>query len=340
MTYISILKPGLLTTLQDEGRRGRQQYGIPVSGAMDQYALQLANILVGNDTNEAALEITLMGPTVKFCCNTYIGLAGGDFPILLNGKAVEAYEGIRVNEGDVLSIGSAKRGCRAYLAIAGGFDVPLVMGSRATYLRGGFGGFMGRQLKEGDEIPVKASKELKGSRKIPAAMIPDYVDSYTARVILGPEAHRFTAEGIDIFLSNTYRLTNQCDRMGYRLEGPVINHTAGADIISGGINLGAIQVPGHGNPIIMMADRQTTGGYTKIANVISVDIPYLAQLRPGDTLRFKSIALETAHQMYIHQHEKISELINEFEQNNVNSRPRYYSIKVNNKHYQVMVEAL
>ncbi len=340
LTCISIIKPGLLTTLQDEGRRGHQQYGIPVAGAMDQYSLKLANILVGNDPAEAALEITLMGPTIEFSCSTNIGLAGGDFPMLLNGTEVRAYESIRVSRGDILTIGMAKSGCRAYLSVAGGFDVPPIMGSSSTYLRGGFGGFKGRQLKEGDEIPIKTSEKPLGFRKIPSAMIPDYAESYVARIILGPEDQRFTDEGLEVFLNSEYTLANQCDRMGYRLEGPMIKHTSGADIISGGINLGAIQVPGHGNPIIMMADRQTTGGYTKIANVISVDIPYLAQLRPGNKLRFKSITLEEARQMYIEQHEEIGELINEFDRRHTSADPRSFIVRVNNKRYQVMVEEI
>ena len=339
MSSMIIKKAGLLTTLQDTGRKGYQQYGIPVAGAMDQYSLKLANILVGNSPSEAALEITLLGPTISFTDKALIALTGGEFPIKLNGKEVSSYETIYVEAGSELTIGAAIKGCRGYLAVKGGFDVPVIMGSKCTYLRGGFGGFMGRQLKEGDEISFPPTELQSCHRRIPAAMIPSYEGNYTARVIMGPEADRFTESGIYTFLNNEYTLTNQCDRMGYRVKGPIIEHTNGADIISGGVNLGAIQVPGHGNPIIMMADRQTTGGYTKIANVISVDIPRLAQLKPGDKIRFKSITIEEAQQLLRQQSSEISELINKI--NTKISSPdlfRRYSIRVNDKSYEVLVE--
>ena len=334
-----IKKAGLLTTLQDTGRKGYQQFGIPVAGAMDQYSLNLANILVGNAPSEAALEITLLGPTISFTDKALIAVAGGDFPVKLNGKEVKSYETIQVVEGDELAIGAAIKGCRGYIAVKGGFDVPVVMGSKSTYLRGGFGGYMGRQLKEGDEISILLTEKELSYRRIPATMIPNYEDVYTARVIMGPENDRFTESGLSTFLNNEYILSNQCDRMGYRAEGPIIEHTNGADIISGGINLGAIQVPGHGNPIIMMADRQTTGGYTKIANIITVDISRLAQLKPGNKIRFKSITIEEAQQLIKQQSREISELINTFNTKRSSSDLiRRYHIRVNDKSYEVLVD--
>lgn len=342
MSYIRIIKAGLLTTLQDIGRNGYQQYGIPVAGAMDQYSLQLANILVGNQPYEAALEFTILGPTIEFQCNASVALTGGDFSATLNGVEVRTHETMNVDAGDTLIIGSVKKGCRGYLAIKGGFDVPVVMGSKSTYLRGGFGGFNGRQLKNGDEITINNPQHISSFRRIPFNMIPIYEDNYIARVIMGPEDSRFTESGIETFFTNEYTLSNQCDRMGYRLEGPTIQHIEGADIISGGVNLGAIQIPGHGNPIIMMADRQTTGGYTKIATVISIDIPYLAQLKPGNKIRFKGISIEEAQNLLIQNAANVNNLINslDFKPIGLNNTIKQYSVRVKDKIFDVLVEEI
>ncbi len=344
MSNILIIKGGLLSTLQDGGRIGYQQFGIPVAGAMDQYALQLGNMLVGNHRLEAGIEFTLVGPTIKFNDNRVFAITGGDFQPTLNGRAINMYQSIGATEGDELKFSSVKTGCRGYLTIAGGFDVEKVMGSLSTYLRGGFGGFGGEKLKDGDLIPLNP---ISGSgvlevREIPAEMIPKYNKKRNIRVIMGSEVDGFSEKGIRTFLEEEYVLSNQCDRMGYRLEGPLIQHVKGADIVSGGINLGAIQVPGDGKPIIMMVDHQTTGGYTKIANVISTDIPYLAQMKPGDCIRFEEVTVEEAHQLLHQQENKIINLMNYFNQLKItgvrDASKKRFNVKVNGKVYSVLIE--
>jgi len=345
MGSLKVHNPGLLTTIQDAGRTGYGQYGIPAAGAMDTLSLQLANMLVGNDRYEAALEITFMGPEIEFGINSIIAITGGDLTPKINGKEIEMYSTIYVNKGDMLSFGNMRNGCRAYLAVSGGFNIDKIMGSKSTYLRGKLGGFKGRKLIMGDIIPVNIDKSQKylGVRKIPKNLIPLYGNQHVTRVIMGPEDDRFTEEGIRTFLSSEYVLTNQCDRMGYRLSGAKIKHRDGADIISGGITFGAIQVPGHGEPIIMMADRQTTGGYTKIANVISVDIPYLAQLKAGDKVLFKQINIEEAQRLLKEREDRLLRLENSFRDKSIDAEvksSRNFTIRLNGKNFNVGVQEL
>ncbi len=343
MCNLRVHNPGLLTTIQDAGRMGYGQYGIPAGGAMDILSLQLANILAGNVRYEAAMEITFMGPKIEFDSNLIISITGGDISPRINNKKIEMYNTIYVNKGDSLSFGHLKNGCRSYLAVSGGFNVESIMESKSTYLRGKIGGYKGRKLKMGDIIPIDIDKSQKylGIRKIPEDLMPVFNSQYTARVIIGPEDERFTQEGIDTFLSSEYILTNQCDRMGYRLSGAKIEHKAGADIISGGITFGAIQIPGHGEPIIMMADRQTTGGYTKIANVISVDLPYLAQLKTGDRIKFEKISIDDAQQLLKEREIGLTRVIEEFENENLREpikNIRNFCIKINGTKFSVGVQ--
>ncbi|MGI6093572.1 MAG: biotin-dependent carboxyltransferase [Veillonellaceae bacterium] len=298
MRVLEVIEPGLLTTVQDLGRWGYQQYGVPVAGAMDGYALRLANRLVGNAENAAGLEVTMLGPVLRFCQSTLIVITGGDLMPQINGCSAAMWQTLAVESGDVLDFGGLQSGCRAYIAIAGGIDVPVIMGSRATYIRGQLGGYQGRQLKKGDYLESgNKTKDVAVGTRIPAELIPMYGDEYKVRVVLGPQDDYFPPESIAAFLSETYTVTTEADRMGYRLDGAKIAHKAAADIISDGISLGSIQVPGHGMPIVMLADRQTTGGYTKIATVISSDIPILAQAKPGDKLRFSEITVGEAHKI-------------------------------------------
>ncbi len=297
MTKIKIIKHGLQTTVQDSGRSGYQQYGMPVSGAMDTYSLKLANILVGNKPNEACLEATSIGPEIEFDIDTFIAICGANMQARINGNEVEMYRTISVKSGDKLSFKGLKSGFRTYISFAGGIDVPIIMGSKSTYLRGKIGGFKGRQLKSGDELKIGNISSNVDIKEASKDQIPIYNDYLTARIIAGPEANYFTMDALEKFLYTDYQLSSQSDRMGYRLMGEKLIHKSSADIISSGIALGTIQVPAHGQPIIMMADRQTTGGYPRIANVISSDLPYLAQLKPGDTIRFQEIKLEKASEL-------------------------------------------
>lgn len=305
---IYIMNGGILTTVQDLGRFSYQQQGVSPGGAMDSRSFRIANYLVGNWENEAGLEVTLLGPQIRFTTATIFAVTGADLTPCLNGQEVEQYRAIRANSGDILSFRGLKSGCRSYVAFAGGLDVEPVMGSRATLLRGAIGGYQGRKLKAGDTIdfryPVHHLPDLE-ARHIPPEDFSS--DTVALRILLGPQEDRFTEEAIQTLLRETYTVTPQSDRMGYRLKGPKLQHTTDANIITDGIALGSIQVPGSGQPIIMMAERQSTGGYTKIANVISVDIPKLSQCKVGTKLTFQLVTLEEAHRLYRLQHEQYQE---------------------------------
>jgi len=302
-----IISPGLLTTVQDLGRYGYQKYGMTPAGAMDPFAIQVGNLLLGNDIGEAALEINYLGPTVEFLEDTIVAITGGDLSPVVDGNPLPMWEVVCIKKGQVLSFGQIKNGCRAYIAVAGGIDVPVVMGSKSTFLRGKIGGFKGRQLLAGDivcsgNLPARAWKRL--GNRLPEKLIPCYSGKESLRVVMGPQDDYFTDTALKTFLTSTYTVSIKSDRMGYRLEGPELEHKDTADIISDGVPLGAVQVPGDGKPIILLADRQTTGGYTKIATVISVDIPALAQLKPGDSICFEKVTVDRAHQLW-HQHRAV-----------------------------------
>jgi biotin-dependent carboxylase-like uncharacterized protein len=292
-----VMKSGPLTTVQDLGRFGYQQYGVPTSGALDGYAYRIGNLLVGNEEGVASLEITLFGCQMRALQDTKVAITGADLAATVNGQPAPTWESLPINRGDVLSFPRLMSGCRAYLAVAGGINVPAVMKSSSTYVKAGIGGLSGRPLRRGDTLNVKISAASASAARIPAEYIPSYDDRTTLRAILGPQDDCFTDEGIHTFLNSEYTVSAQADRMGYRLEGPRIEHRGGADIISDGIPLGAVQVPGDGLPIILLADRQTTGGYTKIATVISADIPKVAQAKPGDKIRFTNVTEEQAAAM-------------------------------------------
>lgn len=257
----------------------------------------MANILVGNDEHAALLEVTLMGLRLLAKKPGIIAITGGNLGPTINGEEVPMWTSIHVNEGDIIQFTGARSGCRSYLAVSGGIDVPVVLGSRATDLVGKIGGMSGRALQKGDVIPVhsKARAPLKG-RRIPGDLIPEYKSDVHIRVILGPQHEAFTEEGIQTFLSSTYTVTKEVDRMGCRLEGPEIQHIESADIISEGIFYGAIQVPKNGQPIIFLVGRQSIGGYTKIGGVIGVDLPKLGQVKPGDTITFSEVPIEEAQE--------------------------------------------
>ena len=299
---ITVLNPGLLTTVQDLGRKGFQQFGVSVSGAMDPRAATIANILVGNEEGEAVLESTMMGPQLQFSCDATIAITGGNLSPTLDGAPILTYCAYQVTAGQQLRFGGPKTGCRAYLAVAGGFDLPMVMGSRSTDLKAKIGGVQGRAIAKGDVVALRnAGQSVKnvGRRSISSEVIPRAV--YTVRILLGPQDDYFTPAGISTFLGGEYSVTSQSDRMGCRLDGDVIEHVDAADIISDGIAFGGIQVPSEGKPIIMLADRQTTGGYTKIATVITADFRILGQLKPGDKLRFERVSIGQAQEALLNQ---------------------------------------
>jgi antagonist of KipI len=296
MSDLLVQEPGPLTTIQDLGRFGHLRVGIPTSGPMDRDAFVLGNRLVGNPDGAAGLECTLVGPRLELTDDRLVAVTGADVAPTLNGAAMPAWQAVPARAGDVLRLGPARSGVRAYLAIAGGLATPPVLGSRATYVRGRLGGLEGRAVRKGDRLPLGAAAPGP-ARRVRAARVPAYGAEITVAVILGPQDDRFTAAGIDAFLSGPYELLPQSDRMGARLKGPFIEHTRGHDIVSDGVPMGGIQVIGEGQPIVLLADRQSAGGYTKIATVCSFDLGRIAQLKPGGRLTFRRVTVAEAHAM-------------------------------------------
>ena len=311
---LHILRPGLLTTVQDLGRFGHQQDGIIVSGAMDALALRVANLLVGNDENDAGLEITLLGPRIRFEANHLIALTGAHLAATLNGQPVGRHRPVWVAAGTELAFGPAVAGCRAYLAVAGGVAVAPVLGSRSTYLRAGFGGLAGRALRAGDGLPVgepsvigrALSQRLArpGAASAAAGFTPGPMlcprPAYrpVLRAVRGPEYGQFWAESQRAFWQESFAITPAADRMGYRLQGPPLARPDATELLSSAVTFGTVQVPPGGQPIVLLADHQTTGGYPRIAQVISVDWPALAQAAPGQQLRFQEVSVAAAQAWY------------------------------------------
>jgi len=291
-----VQEPGPLTTIQDLGRFGHLRVGIPTSGPMDRDAFVLANRLVGNPDGAAALECTVIGARIELTDDRLVAVTGADMPPTVNGAAVPAWQAVAVKAGDVLRLGPARSGVRAYLAVAGGLETPVVLGSRATYVRGRLGGLGGRALRRGDRLTLGPAAAAP-SRRVRRGQAPVYGAEATVAVILGPQDDRFTEAGVAAFLEGPYELLPQSDRMGARLKGPFIEHTRGHDIVSDGVPMGGIQVIGDGQPIVLLADRQSAGGYTKIATVCSFDLGRIAQLKPGGRLTFRRVTVAEAHAM-------------------------------------------
>ena len=304
-----IERPTFLSTLQDGGRWGYQRYGMPVSGATDQYAYRLANWLVSNPHNCAVLEDTLGGSSVVFTEDAAIAVCGADIQPCIDEKNVPLYQTLKIRAGDRLSFHSLKSGCRVYTAVSGGFDVPMVMGSRSTSLYAGMGGWKGRPLRKGDIIPRGQSVGVFKEKQIPNALIPDYSDNEPLDVIPGPEAKRLTREALSAFLRSEYEVSMDSNRMGIRLKGPELacrgnNH----DIQSSATAFGMVQLPGNGQPIVLLADRPTMGGYPRIAYIATYEHHRLAQLRPGDKIRFREVGLLKAQKLLKNHLNKLSEL--------------------------------
>lgn len=293
---IEIITPGLLTTVQDFGRVGVMKNGFTQNGAMDRYSMTVANRLCGNCDSAPVLEMTVLGITAKFTQDTVICVSGADFGAKINDKPIKRNKAYKINKGDILSMGAAKSGMRAYLAVAGGIVGEYVFGSASTNLKFAFGGHFGKKLQSGDVLSIGTGAFPLG--EIDKWEIPEseYSKDAQLRVVLGPQNEMYTDEDIRLFLSQEYEVNAQSDRMGIRLSGEPLKSKNGMDIISDGIVFGSVQVPNSGEPIILMADHQTTGGYAKIATVISVDLPRASQLSAGNTVRFKSITVEEAEQ--------------------------------------------
>jgi biotin-dependent carboxylase-like uncharacterized protein len=310
---LKVARAGLFDTVQDLGRVGFMELGMPTAGAMDRIALTLANALVGNPPGTAGIEIGVMGPDLEVDAdNARIALVGPLSPTLIEGpdappKPLESDRTHLLKRGDVLRIGMVEGSSTAYLAIAGGLALAPFMGSLSTYARAGIGGFEGRKLAAGDVLPLKLPQAPPGDERRLAAPF-DYGNG-PIRIIWGPQDDYFSARGRKTFVESEYRVSKEADRMGIRFEGPIIEHSKGADIISDGIGPGAIQVPGAGLPIVLLADRQTVGGYSKIATVASVDLPRLGRLLPGRTVRFTPITVEEAEKLRRDQEARLARAI-------------------------------
>ncbi|MDR1906018.1 MAG: biotin-dependent carboxyltransferase family protein [Clostridiales bacterium] len=308
---IVLTNAGPISTIQDGGRAGYMAFGFQESGAMDKKAFNTANILVKNPRDEAAIEMTLMGISGEFTSDAVIAFTGADIQPKINGESAPRYQAVKARKGDVLTTSFATTGCRAYLAVHGGFYLKKVMDSYSTNVKCKIGGYMGRPLLNGDllyfnTVEPKLSDEEISMRR---ADIPECVASpVLVRVLLGLQEDYFTKKGIETFFSSEYKVTNDSDRMGIKLDGEGIESKNGVDIISDGIPLGAVQIPASGKPIIMMADRQTVGGYAKIGAVVSADICVMAQLKPGDSLRFVQVTLKEAKDSYIKRLNELDEL--------------------------------
>ncbi len=318
---VKVLHPGLLTTIQDLGRYGSQKYGVIVSGAMDSYSLRIANLLVGNDEGEGALEITLFGTTLQFERDLLIAITGGDLLTTIDGEVAPTWRPILMRKGSVLQFKSAIKGCRAYVAFAGGIAIPKVMESKSTYLRAGIGGFQGRALQKGDTLEcgeisnlgqsfVQQLEQMKShfTWAVNYNALINLQPTQTIRILKGTEYDRFDEKSQQTLVSEPYTITTQADRMGYRLEGPVLSLAEPFELLSESVTYGTIQVPPNGQPIILMADRQTTGGYPKISQIISADLSSLAQLQPTSTIHFKGLSHEEAEMELLKKEQLIDEI--------------------------------
>ena len=308
MDIFLVHNPGLMTTVQDLGRFGFLDSGVPPSGALDSFACRIANLLVGNPENLAVLEMTVTGPTFEAMRKADIAITGAEMGATLNKIPIVSWEAIRVKKGDTIRIPRTHKGCRAYLAVNGGFDVPLLMGSRSTFVRAKFGGFQGRMLLKGDVLKKGECALSDHRRSLPPEFIPDYQKEIVLRAIPGPQEDSFN-NAIDLFFKAHYQVTAQSDRMGCRLHGPLIEHDKDApeSIVTEPTIPGNVQVPADGQPIILLVE-QTTGGYSKIATVISTDMQKVAQLMPGHTVMFERTTVENAHILYRESESRLQQI--------------------------------
>ncbi|GKS58960.1 allophanate hydrolase [Nitrospira sp.] len=298
VTRMTVVKPGWLTTVQDRGREGYRRYGVSVSGAMDRIAYTLGNRLVGNADGAAALEITVSGPEIIFESQSVFAVTGGDLSPTLDGRPIVLWTGMRAPSGSRLSFGARRTGARCYLAVAGGIDVPPHLGSRSTHIATRTGGLQGRPLTKGVILHTGrcSQREAREGLAIPVRLRPRYSPSPVLRVLPGPQHELFLPDVLVSLVSAPYTLSSQSDRMGYRLVGPKLRHAA-ARWISDGTVMGALQVPADEQPILLMADCQTIGGYPKPAVVISADLHLAGQLAPGDSVHFVMTTLAEARRV-------------------------------------------
>lgn len=308
MDIFAVKNPGPMTTIQDLGRFTFLDRGVPSSGALDSFSCRVANILVGNPENMAVLEITVMGPVLEAMEEADIAITGAEMGVTINKNPLSAWRTARVKKGDILRIPRAETGCRAYLAVSGGFDVPYVMGSRSTFVRGHFGGLQGRGLIKGDLLKKGEGALQNRLRILPDEFIPEYRKEIVLKAIPGPQDNSFRG-ALDSFFTVSYEVAAKSDRMGCRLQGPFIGHDLDApqSIITEPVMPGNIQIPADGQPILLLVE-QTTGGYSKIATVITTDIGKVAQAIPGSKVKFERASVEEAHRLYREQENRLQKI--------------------------------
>lgn len=308
MNTLTVLSPGLLTTVQDLGREGNGPIGVSASGAADALSLRIGNKLVGNPERAAALEMTLLGGTFQFSQDATIALVGSDFGSMLDDRAVPLYATVSVQAGQTIRFGPTKSGARAYLCIRGGISVPELLGSRSTHLLSGMGGFEGRALRKGDALPLGDVANLPSPQSFDERWHALLAPRKTIRVTPGPQWDNFSEAVRKNFLEQTYVVTEEANRMGIRLKGSQFELASTGEMITEGVSLGAIQVTPSGQPIILFVEQQTTGGYPKIANVIAADLSSVGQLRPRDEIRFELVTMEAARELYREQEQLLASL--------------------------------
>jgi antagonist of KipI len=319
---LQVEAPGLLSTLQDLGRRGYQHLGVGASGAMDEVSHRIANLLVGNEPGAATLEITLAGPSLRFTADTLVAVCGGDFTPRVEGLPVRRWRPVLVRAGALLEFGAAVQGARCYLAVAGGFQVPPVLRSASTNLVARFGGVQGRPLRAGDSLPTVPlppdrypTLQWRFARGGDPVLNLDWFAAWyreleflrpaRLRIVPGPQWPRLTQASRTDLASAAFRVGARSDRMGIRLQGPTLALERPMEMLSSGVAPGTVQLPPDGSPILLMADRQTTGGYPRLGEVATVDLPLAAQLRPGEELRFQPVTLETAQDLYLRREARL-----------------------------------
>jgi antagonist of KipI len=308
MNALTVVSPGLLTTVQDLGREGYGPFGVSASGAADSLALRVGNKLVGNPEGAAGLEMTLLGGAFQFSQDATIAASGAGFGTTIEARAVASYVAVSVKAGETLQFGPTNSGARAYLCVRGGFVVPEFLGSRSTHLLSGLGGFEGRALRKGDVLPVGEAATLSPVQNLSGRVRALLAPRKTIRVTSGPQWDKFSRETQEAFLRQAYAVTEEANRMGIRLKGTQFELASRGEMITEGVSLGAIQVTPSGQPIILFVEQQTTGGYPKIANVIAADIPSVGQLRPRDEICMELVAMEDARELYREQERMVASL--------------------------------
>ncbi|MGB7449620.1 MAG: biotin-dependent carboxyltransferase family protein [Ornithinimicrobium sp.] len=315
---VNVQNGGLSTTVQDLGRTGRYAIGMPPSGAMDQYSFRVANLLVGNEENAAALESTYVGPTLEFADDRVIAVTGGDAAPTLNGEPLTMWTSVAVHAGDTLGFAMITTGARPYIAISGGLDVPEYLGSRSTYTLIGLGGHEGRKLADGDVLALGERRDPKADRSITADLIPEFASAIEVRAVVGLCSYRLSEQGLESFLNTTWKITKDADRVGYRLRGGTLDFVereqpfgAGSDpanVVDLGYPLGSIQVPGGDEPIVLLGDAVTGGGYVTIATVISVDRDLFGQAKTGDSVHFRDVTIQEALSARAERNQRLDEV--------------------------------